>query len=222
MIDLEPDFWGYVRSLGDPHKVAAKVSSANPTDCGSQENSAAGLSRCLIDMAHKYAPNTIVGFHLSCWDWQTNLQGCAKDYTNLGAQNADFLVADVSDRDAGWYSHLGAGGRIITIGSMIAERAPCAGGAAYAMTKAAIAGLVRGLARDLGPRDINVNNIQPGPTANDRMSADSPAADAMLQWLALSRIATPDEIAGLVSYLAGPEAGYITGACLSIDGGFTA
>ncbi|MER5521947.1 SDR family oxidoreductase [Streptomyces sp. NPDC002763] len=56
---------------------------------------------------------------------------------------------------------------------------------------------MRGLARDLGPRGINVNNIQPGPTANDRMSADSPAADAMLQWLALSRIATPDEIAGL-------------------------
>ncbi|MFG3024541.1 hypothetical protein ACGFZQ_39540 [Streptomyces sp. NPDC048254] len=61
--------------------------------------------------------------------------------------------------------------------------------------------MVRGLARDLGPRGINVNNIQPGPAANDRMSADSPAADAMLQWLALSRI---------------------TGACLSTDGGFTA
>ncbi|KAK1185969.1 3-oxoacyl-ACP reductase FabG [Streptomyces sp. NBS 14/10] len=118
--------------------------------------------------------------------------------------------------------HLGDGGRIITIGSVNAERVPFAGGAAYAMTKAAIAGLVRGLARDLGPRGINVNNIQPGPTANDRMSADSPAADAMLQWLALSRIATPEEIAGLVSYLAGPEAGYITGASLTIDGGFTA
>ncbi|WP_327316771.1 RICIN domain-containing protein [Streptomyces sp. NBC_01235] len=110
MIDLEPDFWGYVRSLGDPHKVAAKVSSANPTDCGSQENSAAGLSRCLIDMAHKYAPNTTVGFHLSCWDWQNNMQGCAKDYANLGAQNADFLVADVSDRDAGWYAQSAHGG----------------------------------------------------------------------------------------------------------------
>ncbi|MFD9354711.1 RICIN domain-containing protein [Streptomyces sp. NPDC060031] len=110
MIDLEPDFWGYVRSLGDPHQVAAKVSGANPTDCGSQENSAAGLSRCLISMAHKYAPNTTVGFHLSCWDWQNNTQGCAKDYANLGAQNADFLVADVSDRDAGWYAQPAHGG----------------------------------------------------------------------------------------------------------------
>ncbi|MFF1482579.1 RICIN domain-containing protein [Streptomyces sp. NPDC058301] len=110
MIDLEPDFWGYVRSLGDPHKVAAKVAGANPTDCGSQENSAAGLSRCLITMAHKYAPNTTVGFHLSCWDWQSNTQKCVKDYANLGAQNADFLVADVSDRDAGWYAQSAHGG----------------------------------------------------------------------------------------------------------------
>jgi hypothetical protein len=110
MIDLEPDFWGYVRSLGNPHQVAAQVSGANPTDCGSMENSAAGLSRCLIAMARTYAPNTAVGFHLSCWDWPNNTPGCAKDYTNLGAQNADFLVADVSDRDAGWYAQPANGG----------------------------------------------------------------------------------------------------------------
>ncbi|MEU7873402.1 RICIN domain-containing protein [Dactylosporangium sp. NPDC049140] len=104
MIDIEPDFWGYVRSLGDPHKVAAQVTAANPTDCGSQENSAAGLSRCLIAMARRYAPNTTVGMHLTCWDWSSNRQGCIKDYASLGAQNADFLVVDVSDRDAGWYA----------------------------------------------------------------------------------------------------------------------
>ncbi|HET9657779.1 MAG TPA: RICIN domain-containing protein [Kineosporiaceae bacterium] len=111
MIDLEPDFWGYVRSLGNPHQVPAQVTSANPTDCGSQENSAAGLARCLIAMGHKYAPNTSVGLHLTCWDWQTNTTACAKDYLDLGAQNADFLVADVSDRDAGWYAQPQNGGR---------------------------------------------------------------------------------------------------------------
>jgi hypothetical protein len=110
MIDIEPDFWGYVRSLGDPHQVAAQVSASNPTDCGSQENSAAGLARCLIAMAHKYAPNTAAGMHLTCWDWQTNTKGCVKDYASLGAQNADFLVADVSDRDAGWYAQSAHGG----------------------------------------------------------------------------------------------------------------
>jgi hypothetical protein len=110
MVDLEPDFWGYVRSLGNPHQVAAQVSAANPTDCGSQENSAAGLARCLISMARIYAPNTAVGMHLSCWDWQSNTQGCGQDYLNLGAANADFLVADVSDRDAGWYAQPAHGG----------------------------------------------------------------------------------------------------------------
>ena len=109
-IDLEPDFWGYVRSLGNPHQVAAQVSGANPTDCGSQENSAAGLAGCLIAMARKYAPNTAVGMHLTCWDWQTNTQACVKDYASLGARNADFLVSDVSDRDAGWYALPAHGG----------------------------------------------------------------------------------------------------------------
>ncbi|MFJ8625020.1 RICIN domain-containing protein [Kitasatospora sp. NPDC093550] len=104
MIDLEPDFWGYVRSLGNPHQVAAQVKAANPTDCGSQENSAAGLAQCLIAMGHKYAPNTGVGLHLSCFDWQQNTAQCVKDYADLGAKNADFLVTDVTDRDAGWYA----------------------------------------------------------------------------------------------------------------------
>ncbi|MER6032272.1 RICIN domain-containing protein [Streptomyces sp. NPDC001851] len=111
MIDLEPDFWGYVRSLGDPHQVPAQVTGANPTDCGSQENSAAGLSRCLVDMARKYAPNTAVGMHLSCFDWEYSTQKCVKDYAHLGAQNADFLVSDVTDRDAGWYAQPAHGGR---------------------------------------------------------------------------------------------------------------
>ncbi|MCX5057306.1 MULTISPECIES: hypothetical protein [unclassified Streptomyces] len=55
-------------------------------------------------MTRKYAPHAAVGMHLTCWDWQGNTQACAKDYAILGAQNADFLVADVSDRDAGWYA----------------------------------------------------------------------------------------------------------------------
>jgi hypothetical protein len=110
MVDIEPDFWGYVKSLGNPHQVSAQVSGANPTDCGAQENSAAGLAGCLISMAHKYAPNTTVGMHLSCWDWQNNLQGCKDFYVALGAKNADFLVADVSDRDAGWYALPAHGG----------------------------------------------------------------------------------------------------------------
>ncbi|WP_426505541.1 RICIN domain-containing protein [Dactylosporangium sp. McL0621] len=110
MIDLEPDFWGFARSLGNLHQVAAQVTAANPTDCGSQENSAAGLARCLIAMARKYAPNTVVGLHLSCFDGLSNVQKCVNDYADLGAKNADFLVSDVSDRDAGWYAQPAHGG----------------------------------------------------------------------------------------------------------------
>jgi hypothetical protein len=91
--------------------VAAQVQAADPADCGSQENSAAGLARCLIAMARKYAPNVSVSLHLTCWDWQTSTSGCVKDYQALGAQNADFLVTDVSDRDAGWYAEPAHGGR---------------------------------------------------------------------------------------------------------------
>jgi len=118
--------------------------------------------------------------------------------------------------------HMGEGGRIITIGSTNAERMPFAGGGVYAMSKAAIVGLTRGLARDLGPRGITINNVQPGPVDTD-MNPDSGEFAATLKGLmALPRYGRTEEIASFVAYLAGPEAGYITGASLTIDGGFAA
>jgi 3-oxoacyl-[acyl-carrier protein] reductase len=118
--------------------------------------------------------------------------------------------------------HMTAGGRIINIGSTNAERMPFAGGGPYAMSKSALVGLTRGLARDLGPRGITVNNVQPGPVDTD-MNPDSGDFAATLKgMMALGRYGTTDEIAGFVSYLASDEAGYVTGASLSIDGGFAA
>ena len=114
------------------------------------------------------------------------------------------------------------GGRIITIGSTNADRMPFAGGAVYAMSKSAIVGLTKGLARDLGPRGITVNNVQPGPVDTDMNPADSDFADALKGLMALPRYGKAEEIASFVAYLAGPEAGYITGASLTIDGGFSA
>jgi 3-oxoacyl-[acyl-carrier protein] reductase len=114
------------------------------------------------------------------------------------------------------------GGRIITIGSCNAERMPVAGGAAYAMSKAALVGLVKGLARDLGPRGITVNNIQPGPVNTDMNPATGEFAETLKRLMALPRYAHADEIAAMVTYLAGPDAGFVTGASLTIDGGFTA
>jgi cyclic-di-GMP-binding biofilm dispersal mediator protein len=114
------------------------------------------------------------------------------------------------------------GGRIIVIGSVNGDRVPFAGMTAYSLSKSAIQGLVRGLARDLGPRGITVNNVQPGPVDTDMNPADGPMKDGMHSVMAIKRHGRPGEIAGLVAYLAGPEAGYITGAQHTIDGGFGA
>lgn len=114
------------------------------------------------------------------------------------------------------------GGRIITIGSVNSERMPFQGGSVYALTKGAVASFTKGLARDLGERRITVNNIQPGPVDTEANPASGPFAETMLGLMALKRYAHADEIAAMTAFLAGPEAGYITGASLLIDGGFAA
>ena len=118
--------------------------------------------------------------------------------------------------------HMKAGGRIINIGSCNAERMPHPGGAAYAMSKSALQGLAKGLARDLGPRGITINNVQPGPVDTDMNPARGEFAETLKKFMAVPRYAAPDEIAAMVAYLAGPEASFVTGASLTIDGGFTA
>jgi 3-oxoacyl-[acyl-carrier protein] reductase len=118
--------------------------------------------------------------------------------------------------------HMQAGGRIINIGSCNAERMPFAGGGVYAMSKAALVGLVKGLARDLGPRGITINNVQPGPVDTDMNPATSEFAKKLVPLMAVPRYGTADEIASMVAYLAGPDTAYVTGASLTIDGGFTA
>ncbi len=109
------------------------------------------------------------------------------------------------------------GGRVITIGSNTAIRTGSQGSSVYAMTKAAVATMVKGIALDLAPRRITVNNIQPGPTETDMTTA---MADRLREIVPLKRMGQPAEIAGLVSYLAREEAGYMTGASVTIDGGY--
>jgi hypothetical protein len=110
MLHIEPDFWGFARQVNsDPTQVHAAVASANPTDCTSQPDTVAGLSRCMIAMVRKYAPNASVGLHASPW-----LSAQAGDGTStgafmlaLGADRGDFVVVDLSDRDAGYYQSIG-------------------------------------------------------------------------------------------------------------------
>jgi hypothetical protein len=122
LIHLEPDFWGYAQQLSDdPHTLPAAVSTANPTDCGQQEDSIAGMGRCLVSMVRKYAPEAKVGFHAS--DWATGIAAlhnsdpsfdAAAEARKLagfllacGADGADFVALDSSDRDAGYYAGQG-------------------------------------------------------------------------------------------------------------------
>jgi 3-oxoacyl-[acyl-carrier protein] reductase len=117
--------------------------------------------------------------------------------------------------------HMAAGGRIITTGGVAADRAGFPGGAVYAMTKGAVAALTRELARDLGPRGITVNVVQPGPTETG-MNASEEMPASLRPLMALGRMGRDAEIASLVAYLARPEASFVTGSAVTINGGYLA
>lgn len=118
--------------------------------------------------------------------------------------------------------HMPEGGRIIVIGSVNGDRMPVPGMASYALSKSALQGLARGLARDFGPRGITINVVQPGPIDTDANPADGPMKDLMHGFMALKRHGRPEEVAGMVAWLAGREAGFVTGAMHTIDGAFGA
>jgi 3-oxoacyl-[acyl-carrier protein] reductase len=115
--------------------------------------------------------------------------------------------------------HLPDGGRVITTGSCLAERVTEPGVALYAMSKAALIGFTKGLARDLGPRGITVNTVHPGSTDTDMNPADGEHADGQRAKMAIPRYGKAEDIAGLIAYLASEEARFITGAGIAIDGG---
>lgn len=146
--------------------------------------------------------------------------------SDLGADDFDRAVAVnvrgpyLASRAAS--RHMRGGGRIISIGSNVAERATFPGHTLYALTKTALTGMTKGLARDLGPLGITVNLLHPGPTDTDANPADGPYAQAVSGFTALGRYAAPAEIAAVVAHLASDAASYMTGAVVHADGGFTA
>ena len=118
--------------------------------------------------------------------------------------------------------HMKSGGRIITIGSCVGERMMTPGLVAYSATKGAVKMFTQGLSREVGSRGITVNNVQPGPIDTDLNPAAGDWATPQKAATALGRYGTVDEVAALVSFVAGPESAYITGANLTVDGGTNA
>jgi NAD(P)-dependent dehydrogenase (short-subunit alcohol dehydrogenase family) len=118
--------------------------------------------------------------------------------------------------------HMGEGGSIVSIGSCLAERVPAPGVTLYAMSKSALIGLTKGIARDLGRRGITANVVHPGCTDTDMNPADGPGADEKRRHIALGHYGSPKDIAAMVAHLAGEGGRYVTGASIAVDGGYAA
>lgn len=118
--------------------------------------------------------------------------------------------------------HMNAGGRIVHIGSSMTRYAAFPTASLYTLTKGAITGFNRSLVRDLGPKGITVNTVHPGPTDTDMNPDGGPVSKIVGPGMAIGRYGKPHEIAGVVAFLAGPDAAFVTGADIVADGGFTA
>ena len=210
----------YANSKDQADQVVADIAAAGGTAFAIQADSAveADVVASVTETVQRYGKLDILVNNAGGGTFATLDEMATADIDRTLAVNVRAVILAIRES----LKHLGAGGRIINIGSINAERVPCAGISVYAASKGAIAGLTRGLARELAPKGITINNVQPGPVDTDANSADGPAAPLMLAAMALDRFGDVSEIGAFVSFLASPDSGYITGANLNIDGGFTA
>ncbi len=145
----------------------------------------------------------------------------AQDFVMLDRQHAVNIGGVISAIRAA-AKIMGSGGRIVTVGSVIADRVGLPGLADYAATKAAVVGYTKGVARDLGAKNITVNVVQPGPINTDMNPDQGDFATTLKATTALGRYGRVEEIAAAITFLASPAASYITGAVLDVDGGYGA
>lgn len=163
--------------------------------------------------------------HFGGLDILVNNAGIARydDFANFSLEDFDRITAVnvravfAASQEA--LKYMPSGGRIIHIGSCQAERMPGPGGSLYAMSKAALVGLTKGMARDLGPKGITVNVVHPGPIDTDMNPSGGPSADFQRSLMALPAFGHTEDIASIVAYLAGTESKFITGAGFTVDGG---
>jgi 3-oxoacyl-[acyl-carrier protein] reductase len=209
----------YGRSVPEAEKLVAEVKGDGGTAIAIQADSAnaAEVARSVDDAVAALGGLDVLVNNAGVLSFGDIETFALADFDRLVAVNVRAVFAAIQRA----VPHLTTDGRIINIGSINAERVPVPGLAVYAMTKGAVASLTRGLARELGPRGITVNNVQPGPIATDMNPDSGEFAEAAKQLMAVGRYGHPSDIAGVVSYLAGRDTGYITGANWNVDGGFT-
>lgn len=195
-----------------------QASGGNAIALKADGTDAAGLTRAINEAADHFGRLDILVNSAGVLAMGPLDQFTLEDFDRTVAVNVRsvFVASQVAAR------RMADGGRIINIGSTNAQRMPFAGGAAYAMSKSALVGLAKGLARDLGPRGITVNNVSPGPVDTEMNPEAGDFAAALHGLMAIPRHGKAEEIAGMVAYLASPEAAFVTGADLLIDGGFAA
>jgi 3-oxoacyl-[acyl-carrier protein] reductase len=210
----------YQNSAAAAEAVVAEIKAAGGTALAIKADSsdANALTRAIDQVAERFGRLDILVNNAGVLLMGTIDQFSLADFDQTVAVNVRSVF--VASRAA--LAHMGEGGRIINISSTNADRMPFAGGAAYAMSKSALTGLVKGMARDLGPKGITVNNVQPGPVDTDMNPETTEFASSLHALMAIPRHGRPEEIAAMVAYLAGPEAAFVTGADLLIDGGFAA
>ncbi len=211
---------GYERSAGLADEVIAKVEASGRKGVAIQADSAdpAAIERLVAGAVSALGGLDIV----------VNNAGIARGgpVEEMSLEDIDALLS-VNVRAAillakAAIPHLGAGGRIVFIGSSLADRIVAPGVAVYSATKSAQISLTRGLARELGPRDITVNLVQPGATGTDMNPAEGEQADFLRAQTPLGRYGEPADVAAAVAFLASPAARQITGATLTVDGGINA
>ncbi|WP_338762698.1 SDR family oxidoreductase [Massilia sp. METH4] len=211
---------GYAASEAAAGALAADIEGAGGTALAihADATDAAALARAVDAVAERFGRLDILVNSAGVFQAAGVEEFTLEDFDRTLAVNvrAVFVAAKAAAR------HMREGGRIINVSSNVALRVPFAGFAPYAMSKSALTGLAKGLARDLGPRGITVNNVQPGPIDTDMNPATSAFAETLHGMMALQRHGQPDEVAALIAWLAGPEAAFVTGADLLIDGGFAA
>ena len=211
---------GYASSAIAAEALAAEIKSSggNAIALKAEATDAAALTRAIDSVADRFGRLDILVNSAGVLAMAPLDQFTLEDFDRTVAVNirSVFVASQAAAR------HMKEGGRIINIGSTNAQRMPFVGGAPYAMSKAALVGLVKGLARDLGPRGITVNNVAPGPVDTDMNPEAGDFATTMHGLMAIPRHGKANEIAGMVAYLAGAEAAFVTGADLLIDGGFAA